>query len=89
MVNQVTPGLSEATSNGTFPIDEAGCVRRATHRKKGRTQWLAPGTAAVRYLHYGRIILDGGGVLEFSTGERETGLVCLRGKADVRAASDS
>jgi 5-deoxy-glucuronate isomerase len=79
--------LSDATSNGTFPIDEAGCVRRATHRQKGRTEWLAPGAAAVRYLHYGRIILDGAGELEFSTGERETGLICLRGKAEVRAAS--
>jgi 5-deoxy-glucuronate isomerase len=81
--------LSEVTSNGTFPIDEAGCVRRATHRQKGRTQWLAPGTAAVRYLHYGRIILDGGSGLEFSTGDRETGLICLRGKAEVRAASET
>ena len=81
--------MSESTNNGTFPIDEAGCVRRATHRQKGRTEWLAPGTAAVRYLHYGRIILDGGDALEFSTGERETGLICLRGEAEVRTAAGS
>ena len=78
---------NNGTSNGTFPIDEAGCVRRGTHKQKGRTQWLAPGTAAVRYLPYGRIILDAGGKMEFSTGERETGLICLRGRAEVRAAS--
>src|SRR5580700_9088192 len=76
---------NNGTSNGTFPIDEAGCVRRSTHKQKGRTQWLAPGTAAVRYLHYGRIILDAGGELEFSTGERETGLICLRGQATVNS----
>jgi 5-deoxy-glucuronate isomerase len=74
-------------TNGTFPIDEAGCVRRATHKQKGRTQWLAPGTAAVRHLHYGRIILDPDQKLEFSTGDRETGLICLRGRAQVTTAA--
>src|SRR6202789_2289903 len=77
------------TSNGTFPIDKTGFVRRGTKKQKGRTEWLAPGTAAVRYLHYGRIILDGGCSIDFSTGERETGLICLRGRAEVRAASRS
>ena len=80
---------NHGVSNGTFPIDEAGCVRRGTHKQKGRTEWLAPGTAAVRHLHYGRVILDDGGTIEFSTGERETGLICLRGRAEVRAASQS
>src|ERR1700723_324437 len=80
---------NNGTIKGALPIDEAGCVRRATHKQKGRTQWLAPGAAAVRYLHYGRIILDAGGNIEFSTGERETGLICLRGRAEVRAASPS
>src|ERR1700722_18021992 len=75
------------STNGTFAIDEAGCVRRATHLQKGRTEWLAPGTAAVRHLHYGRIILDSGGKIEFSTGDRETGLICLRGRAEIRTAS--
>lgn len=74
---------TNGTSSGPFPIDEAGCVRRGTHRQKGRTEWLAPGTAAVRHLHYGRIILDGGGTIEFSTADRETGLICLRGGAQV------
>jgi 5-deoxy-glucuronate isomerase len=72
-----------ATRNGTLPIDEAGCVRRATHKQKGRTQWLAPGAAAVRHLHYARIILDSGDALAFPTGERETGFICLRGQATV------
>jgi len=79
---------TNGTSTGTFPIDEAGCVRRGTNKQKGRTQWLAPETAAVRHLHYGRIILDGGCKIEFSTGERETGLICLSGRAEVRAGSN-
>src|SRR5262249_51733015 len=38
----------------------------------------------VRHLHYGRIILDAGNALDpFSTGELETGLICLRGNATV------
>jgi 5-deoxy-glucuronate isomerase len=78
---------SNVITNGTFPINEAGCVRRATHKQKGRTQWLAPGSAAVRHLHYARIILDADQTIEFSTGDRETGLICLRGRAEVHAAS--
>jgi 5-deoxy-glucuronate isomerase len=80
---------TNAPTNGTFPIDEAGCVRRATHKQKGRTQWLAPGTAAVRHLHYGRIILDSGQKLEFSTADRETGLICLRGSGSVTAGGST
>ncbi len=76
-------------NEAALPISEAGCVRRATHSAKGRTLWLAPGDGAVRHLHYGRIILDAAGSLEFSTGDRETGLICLRGRATVAAASQS
>jgi 5-deoxy-glucuronate isomerase len=74
----------------TFPINESTCVRRATHQTKGRTEWLAPGDgAAVRHLRYGRIILDAGRELEFSTESRETGLICLRGRATVRVGRAS
>lgn len=69
-------------------ITAESCVIRATHRQKGRTRWLAPETAAVRHLHYGRIILDSGDPpLEFPTGTHETGLICLRGSATVEAAA--
>ena len=65
-------------------LSEEACVRRGTHRAKGRTCSLAPGSAAVRHLHYGRIILDAGGApLSFATAERETGLICLHGQAVV------
>ena len=69
-------------------ITPESCLIRATHRRKGRTRWLAPGTAAVRHLHYGRIILSGrDSPLEFSTGTQETGLICLRGAAAVSVAA--
>ncbi len=71
-------------SSAAYRLSEKDCVRRGTNRTKGRTCSLAPGNGAVRHLHYGRIILDGGeDALVFATGERETGLICLRGKAEV------
>jgi len=71
-------------------VTEAGCVRRATDRQKGRTRSLAPGDAAVRQLHYGRIILDAGDApLAFSTENLETGLICLKGGAEVRVAGET
>ncbi|HWC96955.1 MAG TPA: 5-deoxy-glucuronate isomerase [Candidatus Sulfopaludibacter sp.] len=74
-------------STVAYPLSEAACVRRGTDRAKGRTTSLAPGTAAVRHLHYGRIILDATDApLGFATGDRETGLICLRGSATVEAA---
>jgi 5-deoxy-glucuronate isomerase len=77
-------------TNTAYSINEAQCVRRATHRQKGRTNWLAPGRAAVRYLHYGRIILDAGDApVKFSNGEQETGLICLRGQAEVRVGAEA
>jgi 5-deoxy-glucuronate isomerase len=66
------------------------CVLRATHKTKGRNLCLAPEKAAVRHLHYGRIILDAADdAVEFSTGPRETGLICLRGGATVETNAQS
>ena len=48
---------------------------------------VTPQTTASRHLYYGRIVLDAGDApVEVETGERETGLICLRGKATVEAA---
>jgi 5-deoxy-glucuronate isomerase len=70
-----------------YPITEAGCVRRGTHLQKGRNLALVPGDAAVRHLHYGRVILDNGDPpLTFSTEGRETALICLRGSGRIDAA---
>jgi 5-deoxy-glucuronate isomerase len=75
-------------STVVYPITETGCVRRGTHQTKGRTSWLAPGSAAVRHLHYGRILLDAGdSPLRFSTQTHETGLICLNGSGTVHAGA--
>jgi 5-deoxy-glucuronate isomerase len=71
-------------STSAYPITQSTCVRRATHQKKGRTIWLSPQSAALRHLHYGRIILDAGDApVQFANGNQETGLISLRGKAEV------
>jgi 5-deoxy-glucuronate isomerase len=71
-------------------IDAATCVVRGTHRQKGRSLSLAPGSAAVRYLHYGRIILDASDApVEFATGTHETGLIALNGSAKVEAGGQT
>jgi 5-deoxy-glucuronate isomerase len=67
------------------PISPAECIVRNTAARRGRTLAVSPANTALRYLHYGRIILDPGQApIAFRTGERETGLVCLRGSAAVQ-----
>jgi 5-deoxy-glucuronate isomerase len=62
------------------------CVVRGTHLHKGRTRSLDPVTSAARNLHYGRVILDGKDApLRFASGGLETGLIALRGRAEVKA----
>ena len=71
-------------------INAQTCVLRGTHRQKGRSLSLEPGSSAVRYLHYGRIILDpGDNPLDFATGTHETGLIALNGSATVDTAGQS
>ena len=62
------------------------CVVRGTNRRQGpQARRSSPATSAARQLHYGRVTLDAGGApLRFETGGRETGLVSLRGRAEVR-----
>ena len=63
----------------TETLAPSTCIVRDTAARKGRTLAVAPGRTAARYLHYGRIILDARTTrFGFDTGERETGLVCLR-----------
>ena len=63
-------------------LDRKSCVVRGTHRKPGRTQWVTPQQGALQHLRYGRIILDRDPV-RFSTGDLETGLLCLAGAATI------
>jgi 5-deoxy-glucuronate isomerase len=60
------------------------CIVRDTAAQKGRSCSIRPGATASRHLHFGRIILDAGDEpVAFSTGDRETGLICLRGVSSV------
>jgi hypothetical protein len=69
----------------TDTLAQDACVVRNTAARKGRTQSVAPGPA-LKYLHYGRIILDAGDApVWVETGDRETSLVCLGGTANVTA----
>ena len=66
-------------------IDTRTCIVRNTASRRGRNIAVAPGTTAMKNLHYGRIILDvGDPPVRFDTAGMETGLVCLRGEAQVR-----
>lgn len=72
---------------GRHRITEAECVIRGTHLRRGRTRWLQPGSGPLRYLHYGRIILDDRTPKSaFSNPGQESGLICLRGRGTIRAA---
>jgi 5-deoxy-glucuronate isomerase len=73
-------------SSVAYPLTEDACVRRATNRQKGRTRSLAPGSAAVRHLHYGRIVVDSGDApVRYSTDGLETALICLNGSGEIVA----
>ncbi|HEX8153171.1 MAG TPA: 5-deoxy-glucuronate isomerase [Thermoanaerobaculia bacterium] len=63
-------------------IDEKMCVVRDTASRRGRHISVRPGATAARHLHYGRIVLSSE-PLTFSTEERETALICLKGNARV------
>ncbi|HLA78925.1 MAG TPA: 5-deoxy-glucuronate isomerase [Vicinamibacteria bacterium] len=66
------------------------CIVRNTASRKGRSLAVAPGTTAARHLHYGRIILAALDTpIRFPTGERETGLIALKGRATVVAQGRS
>jgi 5-deoxy-glucuronate isomerase len=63
-------------------------IFRNTHAHRGRRISVTPTNSSTRHLCYGRIILDNSHPQEaFSTGDRETGLVCLSGEATVTVDS--
>lgn len=66
------------------------CVVRATHAHRGRRWSVEPSRTAAKQLHYGRVILDAGEqALKFDTATRETGLIALHGRAEVRTGGRS
>lgn len=67
------------------PIRRETCVVRGTDKQPGRTLSVKPGETASRNLYYGRIILSRENPsISFETVDRETGLICLKGRAKVR-----
>ncbi|MBS1851181.1 MAG: 5-deoxy-glucuronate isomerase [Acidobacteria bacterium] len=60
-------------------------IFRKTNARKGRHIAVSPDNSTMRHLAYGRIILDLDlASVSFATGERETGLICLSGEAEVK-----
>ena len=59
-------------------------VFRKTNGQAGRHLSITPSNSSMRHLAYGRILLDSAKSSEsFSTGNHETGLICLSGAATV------
>jgi 5-deoxy-glucuronate isomerase len=59
-------------------------VFRKTNAHAGRSISISPDNSSMRHLEYGRILLNAAKSTEsFSTGNRETGLICLSGQATV------
>jgi len=57
-------------------------VFRKTNAYAGRRVCITPANSSMRHLSYGRIVLNSAKPVEsFSTGDRETGLICLSGEA--------
>ena len=74
----------------TAEIKRETCFVPATHMGSGRRTAVAPGNSAARYLHYGRITLGSqDDPVTFENDDHETGLVCLRGSAEVTTAGGS
>src|SRR5829696_6931593 len=72
------------------PITAETCFVPRTHEGKGRRTAVKPGATAARYLHYGRITLSAGDPpLKFNNNDHEVGLICLNGKATVRAGGET
>ena len=62
-------------------------IFRKTNAQMGRHVSVTPQNSTMRHLAYGRIILNSSTPsVSFSNGNRETGLICLSGKATAKAA---
>jgi 5-deoxy-glucuronate isomerase len=62
-------------------------VFRKTNAQTGRHLAVTPENSSMRHLSYGRIILDSAKTpVSFSSGDQETGLICLSGTGLVKTA---
>src|SRR5215510_11275613 len=65
-------------------------IFRQTNARKGRNISITPENSTMKHLVYGRIILDSETPkVSFSTGNLETGLICLSGKCTIKADGET
>src|SRR6476660_4398423 len=65
-------------------------IFRHTNKQKGRHTSVTPANSAMKFLVYGRIILDAEvPSVNFSTGSLESGLICLAGECTIKAEGQS
>jgi 5-deoxy-glucuronate isomerase len=84
MLDAETNSGSELMSQAAVAMEKM--VFRNTHAVTGRRVAVTPQNSTMRHLSYARIVLNKElAAVSFSNGDRETGLVCLSGKADVQA----
>jgi len=71
-------------------VEQGKMVFRGTNGHVGRRLAVTPENSSMRHLSYGRIILNRRKPSDsFSTGERETGLICLSGRASIKVNDTS
>lgn len=71
-------------------LDPGRLVFRRTNARAGRTVCVTPANSPMEHLSYGRIILDAGTpAAVWETGNRETGLICLSGDANVTVGAQA
>ena len=63
-------------------IEPRTCIVRNTGAHRGRRISVTPENSAARYLHFGRIVLEGEEIA-FNTEDRETALLVLNGAAHM------
>src|SRR5436309_1429057 len=64
-------------------------IYRDTNKHKGRSIAISPQNSSMKHLEYGRIILDRKEpTVEFDSGDREIGLICLSGECSIDAGGE-
>jgi 5-deoxy-D-glucuronate isomerase len=82
------PGEELRVSTLTRPVLEKMTFRK-TNSHVGRHISVSPRNSTNKYLAYGRIILNAKTPhVSFASGDRETGMVCLSGSAELRISSE-
>ena len=69
-------------------MEKQAWLFRGTDRVRGRCRIVDDATSGLKFLRFGRIVLQGDS-LSFATGTEETVLLCLKGKGEVRVAGSS